>query len=152
MAGAPSLSPSFESTGIDINSPTFTAATISSSGFDSPDRLSHEYTFEDCRTHYEPSIVEDGQDDLRRSVDEVAERFARLHTGGEHDFATPRANPFVDHYFLTPTSILGKPATSSSQLTLKKSPSDIRKNSINDDSSLSDAIFDELRYLTHAIN
>lgn len=145
-----SLSPSSETSGIDVNSPTFTAATISSSGFDSPKRLSHDYTFEDCLTRYEPSIAVD--DDPRTSVDDVAEQFAGLRTENEHDFATPRSNLFADHYFLTPSNLLGSEAASSSQVTLKKSPSDFGKESTNDDTSLRDAIFDEFRYLTHAIN
>jgi len=162
-------SPYTEASASNINSPTFTADTISTSGFHSPERLSQQYALGGYQTSHEPTILEQDLSGFSHSIEDVTDQLHYLHTGDESVYTTPRTNPFVDHYFLIPNSILANPVASSSQITLKRpstlstatpisqnvvptKSSDVRKDSVNDDSSLSDAIFDELSYLTHVIN
>jgi len=162
-------SPSTDASAFNISSPTLTADTLSTSGFNSPDRLSQQYALGSYRTNKEPMVIEEAHEALSRSVRTVTDQLYYLHAGEESVYATPRTHPFVDDYFLTPTNLLADPAASSSQITLKKLPtissttpsslaltpsksSDLRKDSFNEDSSLSDDIFGELSYLTYAIN
>ena len=162
----PADTPTFE-----FSSPTFTAETISSEGFNSPFRLSTQF-------HHDTTSIFDIEQDA--SLTDVARRLSRLHTGDEPEYHhnDHKQLPYYYHHNNNNNNLdgcydstVGSVTTLKSSLAAhdandayethdpKRSPTeplgaaaDENRMTRNEPQSFTDAIFDELSYLRTAIH
>jgi len=107
---------------------------LSSTGFNTPYRLSLQEGQDSTTIYEKPTIVEHDQDSMSDSMIDVSRRLSRLHTGHEaecsheHSYHLGRRPSPISlshkddlHYtHLTPRTLLANQAKTSSELTLEK--------------------------------